>query len=104
MKNIEMIDIRKVDIVKELCVLAEKNNIIKRIIIFGSAAQKKCSEDSDLDICLEIIGETNDLKLHDFRVKANKACDYNCDIVIYNQVGSNLKEEINNKGVVVYEI
>lgn len=102
-KNISMIDACKVADVSAICDCAEKNDIVKRIIVFGSTAQKQCTDSSDLDICIDVVGETRDMRLHEFRVQVNKICDYNCDIVIYSQIGSNLRNEINTKGVVVYE-
>ncbi len=103
MRNIAAIDKRKSKIVSELCNMAESNNVIKRIIIFGSAASKTCQDSSDIDICYDLNCNTRDKRARELSVLTSKICDYNCDIVFYSLVGSSLKHEIDTKGVVVYE-
>ena len=103
MRNITAIDARKINIVSALCDMAEKNPIVKKIIVFGSAASKTCAEDSDIDICYDISCTTRDKRARDLSVLTSKICDYNCDVVYYDLIGSNLKKEIDSKGVTVYE-
>ena len=46
-------DESKKEIATEICGLANGSDIVKRVIIFGSAATKNCSMDSDLDVCFD---------------------------------------------------
>ena len=103
MRNIAAIDKRKIKIVSDLCNMAESNNVVKRIIIFGSTASKTCLDSSDIDICYDISCDTRDKRARELSVLTSKICDHNCDIVYYDLIGSNLKHEIDTKGVVVYE-
>lgn len=87
------------------CVKAiAKYNFIKRLIIFGSSVTDKCTNDSDIDICVDIIGETKGLHTYQMNVDLSKACEHKCDILTYNKLQKKMKEEIDNKGVVVYEL
>ncbi len=103
MKNIALVSEKKKNIVSNICSIAEKTPIVKRLIIFGSGITEECKDDSDLDICVDISCDTKDLRLFDLRASVNRACDYNCDFVVYNHIGDALKCEIDKKGVVVYE-
>ncbi len=103
MRNATAVDRSKYQIVSALCDMAEKNNIIKKIIVFGSAASKKCSIDSDIDICYDLCCSVTDSRARNLSVATAKICDYNCDIVYYELIGANLRKEIEDKGVVVYE-
>ncbi len=101
--NIEVIDVKKAEIVQKLCDLSHRYDIVNRLIVFGSAANKTCTETSDLDICFDVACGTRDMRAYNLAVDANKICDYNCDIVFYSILGNQLKSEIDQKGVVVYE-
>lgn len=103
MKNVSAIDISKQNIVSELCDMAEKTPIIRKIIVFGSAAANLCTSNSDIDICYDIACDITDKRARELSVQTSKICDYNCDVVYYNLVGNNLKHEIDTKGVTVYE-
>ncbi len=145
MRNATAVDRSKYQIVSALCDMAEKNNIIKKIIVFGSAASKKCSMDSDIDskipssekgaaggvatldlttgvipvdqlpkvafdtlvnvadVCYDLSCSVTDSRARNLSVTTAKICDYNCDIVYYELIGANLRKEIEDKGVVVYE-
>ena len=103
MRNISCIDKSKISVVSSLCDMAESNNIINRIIVFGSTASKTCQPDSDIDICYDLNCTTRDKRARDLSVETSKICDYNCDIVFYSLIGDSLKHEIDTKGVIVYE-
>ena len=77
---------------------------IKRMIVFGSGVTDHCREDSDLDICLDIEGSTRGLDLFEVSSRISKACDHNCDMLTYGKLKGRIKEEIDAKGVVVYEL
>ena len=103
MRDVSGIDKSKEPIVSILCNMAESSDIIKRIIVFGSAASKTCTDESDIDICYDLSCTTKDARARELDVQTAKICDYNCDIVYYGIIGSRLKHEIDTKGVVVYE-
>lgn len=103
MKDVSAIDLSKQNIVSALCDMAEKNPIVRKIIVFGSSAENKCSENSDIDICYDISCTTRDKRARELSVATSKICDYNCDVVYYDLIGANLRHEIDTKGVTVYE-
>lgn len=77
-------------------------DVIRKIIIFGSAVTPKCHIDSDLDICID--ADTSDgIKIFDLQKEIGEACDWNCDILMYQNIGNNLRNTIDKEGVVVYE-
>lgn len=102
-KNVSSIDEKKREIVSALCSMAEETPIVKRIVVFGSAANGMCTDSSDLDICYDIDCTVYDKRARELSVKTSKICDYNCDVVYYGIIGTNLRNEIDAKGVVVYE-
>ena len=101
---IEMIDQSKRHMVRKLCELAVKMPIVERIIVFGSAAENACTENSDLDICYVLNCDTKDKRARELSVETSRICDYNCDVVYYDLIGEELKHEIDAKGIVVYEV
>ncbi len=102
-KDLSAIDVRYQKPVILLCNLAKKTPIVKRIIVFGSAATQTCNDNSDIDICYDISCSTQDQRVRDLSLKTSMLCDYNCDVVYYNLIGTNLKKEIDTKGITVYE-
>lgn len=89
--------------VDELCAVAKESGIVNRLYIFGSAVTDDCSQESDLDICVDTDLADNDRALFKLYVRMSKICDYNCDILTYSKLGKKIKEEVDNKGVIVYE-
>ena len=102
-QSIMTVDRSKQDVVAKLCGLAKRYPYVKRMIVFGSAASNTCSEESDIDICFDISCDPQNIGVFNLNKEANKICDYNCDILFYNLLGTRLKSEIDAKGVVVYE-
>ncbi len=84
--------------------IASKYTFIKRMIIFGSSVTDNCTENSDIDICIDMDGSTIGLRTFYMDAELSKACNHNCDILIYNKIGGKIKDEIDNKGVIVYEL
>lgn len=72
----------------------KKDKNINKIIVFGSSVTNSCHIDSDLDVYLEL--ERNK------KATINKI-DYELDLWNNYTVSDELLEEINDKGVVVYE-
>lgn len=92
----------KLDSVSKMITVAQKYPFVKRLIIFGSAVTDECTDDSDIDVCADIELKEKGLKLHDLQVDLCKACDANCDILIYERLKGKLKDVVDTKGVTVY--
>ncbi|MBR1628633.1 MAG: nucleotidyltransferase domain-containing protein [Lachnospiraceae bacterium] len=102
--NIEKINSLKRDQVSSCVEIVRRLPRIKRLIIFGSGVTDHCRADSDLDICLDIDGDTKGSDLYEVSKDISRACDYNCDMLTYGKIQGRIKEEIDTKGVVVYEL
>lgn len=80
--------------VRELIDDITNNSKVNRIIIFGSSVNDNCHIGSDVDIYVE----TNEEKK-----LINKQFDFEYDLWTNNTVDIRLKNEIDRKGVIVYE-
>lgn len=75
---------------------------IKKIIVFGSAAENELRLGSDIDIAVEF----DDIKkeeAHKFRINILGEVDSKIDIQVYNLLPDKIKKEINNKGKTIHE-
>ena len=75
---------------------------IKKIIVFGSAAENELRLDSDIDIAVEF----DDIKkeeAHKFRINILGEVDSKVDIQIYNLLPDKIKKEIDKKGKTIHE-
>ncbi|MBR1633989.1 MAG: nucleotidyltransferase domain-containing protein [Lachnospiraceae bacterium] len=102
--NIDKVNGIKRDQVSSCIEIVKTLPRIKRMIIFGSSVTDYCRKDSDIDICLDIEGSTKGMDLFEVSSNISKACDYNCDMLTYGKLHGKIKEEIDTKGVVVYEL
>ena len=102
--NIDRINFLKQKQVSSCVEIVKTLPRIKRMIIFGSSVTEHCDEDSDLDICLDIEGSTKGIDLFEVSKNISKACDYNCDMLTYGKLQGKIKDEVDEKGVVVYEL
>ena len=101
-KNISKVYPLKQKAVAGLYAMAPKHSEIRRIYIFGSAVTPRCGIDSDIDICLD--ADTDDgMKIYNIQKEIGEICDWNCDIIMYSNIGSRLKSTIDKEGVVIYE-
>lgn len=103
----ERIDTSKINKIKRDCVnemvkAARKYPFVKRLIIFGSSVTDRCTEESDIDVCMDVGDKTQGLDLFNFHADICKSCDFNCDVLNYYRLKGDIKNEIDNKGVVVY--
>lgn len=103
-RDLEVIHITKRKIVEEISNLVAASDIVNRMYVFGSSVKDTCSDESDIDICIDTNCSDNDMRLYDLYCKISKACDYNCDILTYHKLGITLQNEINKNGIIVYEI
>ena len=102
--NIDKVNHIKRDQVSSCIEIVKTLPRIKRMIIFGSSVTDYCSKDSDIDICLDIEGSTKGMDLFEVSKNISKVCGYNCDMLTYGKLQGKIKEEVDTKGVVVYEL
>lgn len=75
---------------------------IRKVWIFGSSVTNRCNIDSDLDICIDFF-TTNGMEIYEIQNKVGNLCNWNCDILVYSNLGKFLKNTIEKEGVVIYE-
>ncbi|MCD8014294.1 MAG: nucleotidyltransferase domain-containing protein [Lachnospiraceae bacterium] len=92
--NAEYVHPLKQELVQELQADFEQDENVKMAIVFGSAVEFRCNSYSDLDLCIE-------------RYSFDKPFRYGTceeiDILYWDRIGGKLKEEIAQKGIVVYD-
>ena len=75
---------------------------VKKIYLFGSSVTGRCHIDSDLDICIDV--DTKDgMDIFRLQKEIGDICNWNCDMVMYSNIGDRLKETITKEGVIIYE-
>ena len=81
----------------------KNENIIDKMIIFGSSVTDDCTEESDIDVCL--VSDYTTANNAYFRIHGGlgRFIDDVVDIFNFQRIGGKLKNEILKKGVVVYE-
>ena len=105
----EMIDVSKVNNIKKAYVcqmidVAREHDIVKRLIIFGSAVTDHCTDESDIDICADVSYQEKGLKVYKLGADLARICNGNCDILFYDRLKGRIKDEVDTKGVVVYAV
>ena len=100
--DISKINRKKVDFVRKMVEVVQNYDIVKRLIIFGSAVTENCTDESDIDICADIAYREKGLKVYNLGVDLSRICDGNCDILFYDRLKGQIKDEVDKKGVVVY--
>lgn len=101
--NLMCIHSSKREMVRKCVHIAEANINIRKLVIFGSSVTEDCREDSDVDMCIFADSNYDKLKMHYTVVDLSKACNKNCDIMIYDTLTDYFKDIVMNTGVVVYE-
>ena len=78
-------------------------NIIDKMIIFGSSVTDDCTEESDIDVCL--VSDYTTANNEYFRIHGGlgMVMDDVVDVFNFKRVGEKLKNEILKNGVIVYE-
>ena len=102
--NLSMISDNKREQVYACVQAISKYGFVKRLIVFGSAVTNDCKEDSDIDHCVDMTEPTRGLHTYQMTVDLSNACNHNCDILTYKKLHGKIKDEIDEKGVVVYEL
>ncbi len=83
--------------------LNKNENIIDKMIVFGSSVTEECTEESDIDVCL--VSDYTTANNVYFRIHGGlgRVMDDIVDVFNFKIVGDKLKNEILKKGVVVYK-
>lgn len=100
--NIDRIYPLKQKQVSEIFDRARQFEIIRKITVFGSSVTPKCTIDSDLDLCIDA-DISDGLQIFEMQKAFGEVCDWNCDILMYPNIGEALRETIQKEGVVIYE-
>lgn len=101
-KNISRVYPLKQKQVAEIFDRASGFDIIRRIFVFGSSVTSKCNIDSDLDLCID--ADTSDgMKVYEMQRAFGEACAWNCDILMYSNIGKTLRDTVQKEGVIIYE-
>ena len=103
-ENIETInEIKRGMVLKCIEIAKQHPNKVQKLIIFGSSVRDDCTVESDVDICLHVIGTTRCMEMYELCRDLCYACDHNCDILKYDRLNDRFRKEVDTKGVVVYE-
>lgn len=75
---------------------------IKKIILFGSTAEKQRTFRSDIDIAVEL-SEISQKEATEFRLRILRNFGEDVDIQVYNFLPDKIKKEIDEKGRLLYD-
>lgn len=87
---------------KEVILESKYSSYIKRIILFGSILENKLTLESDIDIAVDFI-KISAKESIEFRIDVLKKVGERIDIQVYNTLPKKIKNEIDEKGKVIYE-
>ncbi len=88
--------------VKQEILNSEYSDRIKRIILFGSAAQNELTLLSDIDIAVEF-DKIEDKEAIKFRLRIAREFSDRLDIQVYNILPEKIEKSIDKNGKVIYE-
>lgn len=75
---------------------------VRKIILFGTAAENKLRLGSDIDIAVEFKG-VDRKELFEFLMEISGKVNKNVDIKVYNILPGEIKNEIDKRGKVIFE-
>ena len=75
---------------------------IKKIILFGSVVENKLTFKSDIDVAV-IFGEITKKQAFEFRKNISGKLPDKVDVQVFNFLPEKIKEEVKNKGRIIYE-
>lgn len=106
-KNLEKINfIKRNKIYNGLKFIEKCNNsqkCINKVYIFGSSIRDDCTNESDVDVCLDSDCEMFDRNLLKIYGEFEKVVDNLCDIMILNKASKKFQNQILDNGILVYE-
>lgn len=76
---------------------------VKRIILFGTAAENKLRLDSDIDITVEFDKNINEKEAFKFKLYISGKVNEKVDIQIFNSLPDEIKNEIDRRGKILFE-
>ncbi len=88
---------------------ADRTKIVTRLYFFGSRARGDYRTDSDLDICVEILGDDGEaygtwiLKEDTWKKEVDALSPYKIHLVLYSTENYHLLSEIHSHGKVIYQ-
>ncbi|MCD7817878.1 MAG: nucleotidyltransferase domain-containing protein [Lachnospiraceae bacterium] len=91
--NAEYIHPLKQDLLQALQEDFENDRNVKAVVVFGSAVEFRCNSYSDLDLCIERYE----------KLPFRNNTEDEIDLVYWDRIGERLKNEIAQKGIVVYD-
>ncbi|MCD7709107.1 MAG: nucleotidyltransferase domain-containing protein [Clostridiales bacterium] len=103
MENLSKVNSLKRNQIEQVITSADRSGVVRRLIVFGSSVTDYCTQESDVDLCFDTTCNIEDRRIFDLIVDADKACEYNCDILFYNDLRGKIKQEVDQKGEIVYE-
>jgi len=101
-KNLDSIHECKRRLIETACWHIDKYSFVQSMIIFGSSTREDCTDDSDVDICLDVEIDAKTLEYYEMSSKLKDIFEGDCDVLIKSKLSGKIKDEIMNKGVVVY--
>ena len=87
---------------KEVILESEYFPKIKRIVLFGSAAENQLTFRSDIDIAVEFY-KINETEATKFRIVISGKVSNRVDVQVYNILPEKIKKEIDAKGKILYQ-
>ncbi len=87
---------------KEVILFDKLKKKIKKILLFGSAAENKMTFRSDIDIVV-IFDEINKKDAGKFKIRILGRVNKKVDIQVYNTLPKKIKNEIDKKAKVIYD-
>jgi len=76
---------------------------IKRIILFGTAAENRLRLGSDIDIAVEFEKNIKEKEAFKFKLSLSEKINNKVDIQIFNFLPEEIKNEIDRKGKILFE-
>ena len=102
-KNIDKINEIKRSSVMKSAILASHDPNIEKLVVFGSAVRDDCRKSSDSDFCFFVLPNHDKKVFNRTLIKICSACEGDVDTLRYDLLRGRIVDEINTKGVVVYD-
>lgn len=106
-KNLDQIDeLKRRQVENGMLFIDEMNRVkptVRKVILFGSSVAGNCKRNSDLDLCFITDFNCKDEIYFQIFSRFEDVTGSLCDIFRYDQLKGSLKDDVDSKGVVVYE-
>lgn len=91
----------RIENAKEVILESKYSPKIKKIVLFGSAAENQLTYRSDIDLAV-VFSDITRSEADDFRIKALGRLSSAVDIQVYNFLPDKIKKQIDEKGRIIY--